>query len=377
MAGFFETLDNLNKRVLAEEGTTDPWRPGTYMARPTGQPAINTVMADEVKKDVESKIIKSGQDPQKATINAVNNPGIFDNLLKGTMDFFGGIGGSLGNIPGQALQFAQKNPDFLSTLGAYAYGKTLGSEMPAIGSEMGGVLAASGAAKTISERKKQENEQMMELLKLQATKDKNNNKDLKPLPFEAVAKHTNTVNALRQLDTNVMPLTQDKKGIEYLRSVWNPGKFVDKATQTEMANLKTSYMNSAEALIRAESGAAVPDSEIKRLAQRFEPKPWDSDETIKKKINSLYSRSAEQIASTRALYDTGEVNPYIPKNYEKVYSEESARETALANKPGRNTVVAAEKPVVKMNVNSIIKQLQDKGATAEEIAIVKKQYGVK
>lgn len=39
-----------------------------------------------------------------------------------------------------------------------------------------------------------------------------------------------------------------------------------------------------EARIRGESGAAVPDTEVVRMAQRFQPRPWDRDITIRAKL---------------------------------------------------------------------------------------------
>lgn len=45
--------------------------------------------------------------------------------------------------------------------------------------------------------------------------------------------------------------------------------------------------NAVEAKLRAESGAAVPEQEVKRMADRFIPSPLDSDETIKSKIRRM------------------------------------------------------------------------------------------
>lgn len=45
--------------------------------------------------------------------------------------------------------------------------------------------------------------------------------------------------------------------------------------------------NSIEAKLRAESGAAVPEEEVKRMAARFIPSPLDNDETIKSKIRRM------------------------------------------------------------------------------------------
>jgi len=45
--------------------------------------------------------------------------------------------------------------------------------------------------------------------------------------------------------------------------------------------------NAVEAKLRVESGAAVPDTEIKRMAKRFIPSVMDNDSTIKSKMSRL------------------------------------------------------------------------------------------
>jgi hypothetical protein len=45
--------------------------------------------------------------------------------------------------------------------------------------------------------------------------------------------------------------------------------------------------NAIEARLRAESGAAVPDTEVKRMADRFVPSPFDNDATIRDKVQRL------------------------------------------------------------------------------------------
>lgn len=54
------------------------------------------------------------------------------------------------------------------------------------------------------------------------------------------------------------------------------------------SRLAYSYIyNAVEAKLRAESGAAVPESEVQRVAKRFVPSPLDNDETIKSKVDRL------------------------------------------------------------------------------------------
>jgi hypothetical protein len=45
--------------------------------------------------------------------------------------------------------------------------------------------------------------------------------------------------------------------------------------------------NAVEAKLRAESGAAVPETEVKRMAARFIPSPLDNDETIRSKVRRM------------------------------------------------------------------------------------------
>jgi hypothetical protein len=54
------------------------------------------------------------------------------------------------------------------------------------------------------------------------------------------------------------------------------------------SRLGYSYIyNAIEAKLRAESGAAVPETEVKRMAKRFVPSVLDNDETIKSKVDRL------------------------------------------------------------------------------------------
>lgn len=54
------------------------------------------------------------------------------------------------------------------------------------------------------------------------------------------------------------------------------------------SRLAYSYIyNAVEAKLRAESGAAVPESEVQRMAKRFVPSPLDNDQTIKSKVDRL------------------------------------------------------------------------------------------
>ena len=56
---------------------------------------------------------------------------------------------------------------------------------------------------------------------------------------------------------------------------------------TEGRTISTYVMDAVEAKLRAESGAAVPEPEVKRAAKRFIPAVGDNDDQVKIKLNNL------------------------------------------------------------------------------------------
>lgn len=60
-----------------------------------------------------------------------------------------------------------------------------------------------------------------------------------------------------------------------------------RAPFTKGRTLYSMIYNSVEGKLRAESGAAVPEAEVTRIAQRFVPSLMDDDETIKSKLQRL------------------------------------------------------------------------------------------
>ena len=75
---------------------------------------------------------------------------------------------------------------------------------------------------------------------------------------------------------------------------------------TKGRELSTMILDAVEAKLRLESGAAVPDSEVKRMAKRFIPQTADNDNTIKIKINNLekyLKEIADTVAKGRPLLD--------------------------------------------------------------------------
>ena len=56
---------------------------------------------------------------------------------------------------------------------------------------------------------------------------------------------------------------------------------------TEGRQARQLILDAVEAKLRAESGAAVPDTEVQRAAQRFFPSPFDSDEAVRSKMRRM------------------------------------------------------------------------------------------
>jgi hypothetical protein len=56
---------------------------------------------------------------------------------------------------------------------------------------------------------------------------------------------------------------------------------------TEGREANTYLLDSIEAKLRAESGAAVPETEVSRAGKRFRPSPLDSDKGVKIKADLL------------------------------------------------------------------------------------------
>ena len=105
--------------------------------------------------------------------------------------------------------------------------------------------------------------------------------DNKPLPVEQAAKIAMVDNAI-------------KTHASARQAILTPEGGFDRQTIATMnANipftqgraLRQSFKDSIEARLRAESGAAVPDSEVERAMERFMPSTLDSDAAIKSKLD--------------------------------------------------------------------------------------------
>jgi len=127
--------------------------------------------------------------------------------------------------------------------------------------------------------------------------------DKKSLPYEGLVKHIAIKNGKEQVEKTFLPLLNDEDGINKIKSLWIPNM---EKLSPELQKYRNAYLNAAEAVIRAESGAAVPDPEIKRMALRAAPSLNDSSETVKLKITNLYKRLNDTYNATRELYKTGE-----------------------------------------------------------------------
>jgi hypothetical protein len=62
---------------------------------------------------------------------------------------------------------------------------------------------------------------------------------------------------------------------------------VARTPYTRGRELSTLLLDAVEAKLRVESGAAVPDAEVKRAAKRFVPSPMDSADNVKIKMDNL------------------------------------------------------------------------------------------
>jgi hypothetical protein len=79
-------------------------------------------------------------------------------------------------------------------------------------------------------------------------------------------------------------------------------------------DLRSYILNAVEGKLRIESGAAVPDTEVKRIAVRFIPSVMDADDTVKQKLQRLEEYLG---GSAKKLDPYGRIN----KNNNKVSPE--------------------------------------------------------
>ena len=90
---------------------------------------------------------------------------------------------------------------------------------------------------------------------------------------------------------------------------------------SEGRTLRTLVLDSVEARLRAESGAAVPEAEVKRAAARFIPSPLDNDKTIKQKMTQFeaYLGTAIDVSGKGRRPDNGKGKPAKTMNRDEAY----------------------------------------------------------
>lgn len=110
--------------------------------------------------------------------------------------------------------------------------------------------------------------------------------ETKPIPAEASAKKA-AIDQGISLVPRIRSLLFDDKG-DFRESVVIDTPFV--STNPAKRELTPMILSAVEAVLRAESGAAVPEEEVRRAAQRYMPSPLDPDDVAKQKIDLLEDR---------------------------------------------------------------------------------------
>lgn len=96
-------------------------------------------------------------------------------------------------------------------------------------------------------------------------------------------------------------------------------------------DLRSYMMNAVEGKLRLESGAAVPEQEVLRIAQRFIPAMTDSDATIKQKLDRL----DEFMAGTLSLSKMPTQKPTTPSEPDKPEAEKMIGRTKYVKIKGQ------------------------------------------
>lgn len=111
--------------------------------------------------------------------------------------------------------------------------------------------------------------------------------DSKPLPFEQASKLAALKNAYQQVESIgnglFTPAGEYKRGTAALSYV--PG--------TPEAKYEKQAYQAVEAWLRAMSGAAVPESEVKRYMDAYMPRPWDDPAVARDKLSRMQAQYTE------------------------------------------------------------------------------------
>ena len=110
--------------------------------------------------------------------------------------------------------------------------------------------------------------------------------ETKPIPAEASAKKA-AIDQGISLIPDIRALLFDENG-DFRESAVVDTPFV--STNPAKRELTPKILSAVEAVLRAESGAAVPEEEVRRAAQRYMPSPLDPDDVAKQKIDLLEDR---------------------------------------------------------------------------------------
>lgn len=153
---------------------------------------------------------------------------------------------------------------------------------------------------------------------------------------------------------------------------------------TEGRTANALLKDAVEAKIRAESGAAVPESEVIRAMERFKPSVLDSDETIKTKralLNQFLQGTYDKFDPT-GTFKRNETLDALIKDADKRIKEAEARSAKQSTLPAAPVPVPTEQAprqsLQGIDFNTIpMEDLTDEildKATLEELEILNKRF---
>lgn len=344
--GFFDRL--FNDRTVGPLGNTGSVANNLYgmLSAPRNQGNAATLQPDAVQKDVEEKIITSGEKDRPTAVNkVVNTPGMFDGLLKGTLDTLGKTG-----------QFLGQNSDLLTMLAAGYLGSQTGANVPAIGATGGMAFAGAGAAETIRERQKQERELAAQKELLKTKTETKGQKALFETLDNAEKEQIRNYNSLdTQIDSakrilNKIP--EDRQ--QALLSGWKSKipVFRNKDEQLVVSTLK----DLTQSYIKAKQGGRLSDADIAL------------GEQIIGQIEAGRGNVAESLSALQDISDRGK------KSFaQSISTGYDIPESTVSKTFTRNVAYAKE---TAKKLPPLLQALKDKGASDAEIEAVRKARGL-
>lgn len=171
----------------------------------------------------------------------------------------------------------------------------------------------------------------------QITRDDSGNIALTAIPGGPADRLSPEASAKRELLVTGIQDMQD-----YKKLLFNPNGSVRRRNLVNAAagvpftdgrTARSLIMNAVEAKLRAESGAAVPEQEVQRMADRFVPQLGDNEGTIKSKtarleqflsgtIESVDATSSRKYKVAPAIGDQDKVNALVQKALDAGYSQD-------------------------------------------------------